>query len=473
MGLSDVPNTLSGTAFITNPGWSHGLAYNAETLVNFRTAVCGGDSLTAGDGGVTQDALNPCASYAQGEHRIDNYRVGTGDTVTGYVGIARTISPSDYTTARSANAAAHPKTLPTTVTGFNPLAENRAVIVHNENGIVANSAGDYVYWWESGPETRCDEQSIAFNNTWGPTLADGDDYEMSSSFINLASPFPQFNELPPTSQTITNNKWDQLGILNANGNPWNLRGTGCPFQFSPTAISPIDDFDCNWSFVRGHSPVNSIAEVDEALRDAGQTFTAYYMQSDYFDKSGEGLQRNDGIASTASLTTQFVSFFPTKFFHFELAKAGCTAPASPGHAYTVFDNLIADRAIAMTSYPKLATVQVWDTEENPIGVPTNNQCISPATLAECFTATQNINFPFEVGVMGIDHVKNVIAPGVAGQPAGRVYFDLLGGSDKLNTPTSLYAGAGAGSNGFVGLLYAFEWDGFPPAVLAHWRSMHR
>jgi len=35
--LSDVPNVLTGTAFVTLPGDSYGIAYNAEALVNFRT----------------------------------------------------------------------------------------------------------------------------------------------------------------------------------------------------------------------------------------------------------------------------------------------------------------------------------------------------------------------------------------------------------------------------------------------------
>jgi len=79
-----------------------------------------------------------------------------------------------------------------------------------------------------------------------------------------------------------------------------------------------------------------------------------------------------------------------------------------------------------------------------------------------------------VGIIGIDTVKSIIAPGIPGQPAGRVVFDLLSGSDKINSPTRPFLGEGAGvSDGFVGLLYAFEWDGFPPEIIAHWRSMHR
>jgi len=481
-GLSDVPNALSGTAFITYPGWSHGLAYNAETLVNFRTATCGGDSSSTGDSSLPGDDLG-CVTYAHGNHRIDNYRIGSGDTFAG--GYVNPVLPNGRRAIIAANSTPHPMEGTKGIT-FNPIAENRAVIVHNENGIVGNAGnpspdGDYIYWWgnDGVPENRCDEKSIAFNNTWGPTLADGDDYEMSRSFINVSSPFPQNDELPPASQTMTNNKWDQTGILNANGNPWDLRwttaipgvtcgplGTGGP--------ASLDDFDCNWQGVLQLPPYNSVAEVEEAIRDAGQTFTAYYMDGDIFDKSGRGLGRNDGISSNTSLTTQFVSFFPTKFFGFEFHSATSGCPIIPA-SFTpaTLEGFIANRAIVMTQYPKLANVQVWDIEENPIGFQTSNQCISPSTLAECFTATQNINFPFEVGIMGINDVKGIIAPGIPGSRLGRAVFDLLGGSDKLGTATAPYPGAGAGSNGFVGLLYAFEWDSFPPQILAHWRSMHR
>jgi hypothetical protein len=428
-GLSDVPNALSGTAFITNPGWSHGLAYNAEALVNFRTETCGGDSTGGGDSSSnTADGPDGCNSYAYGEHRIDNYRANNGisiDTVGGYGGTGRVNPPRNNKF------------------GFNPLAANRAVIVHNENGIIANAGltspnGDYVYWWTG--DNRDEEGAIAFNNTWGPTLADGDDYEMTDTFANVTgSP-----ELPP----------GKTGSVNVNGDPWSLRFTGCPFLgYSAGFGSPLDDYDCAWSASPNAYPqANSLAEVDEAIRAGGQMFSGYYMQDDIFDKSG---------ASTDKLTTQFISFFPTKFFYFEIP--------GPDPTFGTLDEFTCNRAVAMTAYPKDVNVQVWDTEERPLILSTGgSECISPATLGECFTSIQGLGLHFEVGVMGIDFVKSIIAPNVDGWQAGRAVFDLL--NDGTDAPYLIRGGA---SKAFAGLMYAFEWDGFPPSVLAHWRSMQR
>jgi len=107
-GLSDVPNVLSGTAFITMPGESGGLAYNAEALINFRTG--------------------------EYEHRVENY--------------------PPVNTARDA-VILHHESASSPVDGTSPW-------------------GDYVYGFTG--ENRADERVISFNNTWGPTLADGDDY---------------------------------------------------------------------------------------------------------------------------------------------------------------------------------------------------------------------------------------------------------------------------------------------------------
>jgi len=444
-GLSDVPNALSGTAFITNPGWSHGLAYNAETLVNFRTATCGGDTLTDGDAG--DDGTDGCAIYPHGEHRVDNYRIGAGDSVTSYVNLVSGKAYGKRSTVSVSHT--HPRE---GIAGFSPLAENRSVIVHDENGAVAKAGGnspfgDYVYWWES-PESREEEKAIAFNNTWGPTLADGDDYEMTDAFAVIAS-----NELLP----------GETGSVNVNGDPWALRWTDCPFILynNNGTYHPVDDYDCAWAASPYALPFsNSLAEVDEAIRAAGQTFTAYYMHNDTFDKSGAGNGRADGINSDAALTTQFISFFPTKFLYFEYP--------NPDGAFKSLDAFTCNRAVAMTAYPKDVNVQIWDTQERPLGMSVSNECISPATLGECFTAIQGLGLHFEVGVMGIDFVKNIIAPDMTGWNAGRAVFELL--HDGTDSP---YLARGGGSKAFAGFMYAFEWDDFPPQVLTHWRSMNR
>lgn len=164
MGLGDVGNWLSGSAFLLIPGRSSGLAYNAEAFVDFRTA--------------------------ENTHRINNYRR------LNYVALSSWVGAND------------------------------AVILHHESGEYGSGTspvGDYVYHYiPEGDEDRFDESRISFNNTWGPTLADGDDYYVSTAeYVDLFD---------------TEDYWD-------------------------------DRFDND----------NSIVEVEEAITTAGQTFTSYYF----------------------------------------------------------------------------------------------------------------------------------------------------------------------------------------------------
>lgn len=166
---ADVPNALSGTAFIGLPGQSNVLTYNAEAFNDFRTS------------------LNP--------HRIDNY-------------------PLDI-----------------------------SVIVHDENAVGPAGGvapvGDYVYGFmpENALENRFDESRISFNNTWGPTLADGDDHALV---------------LLPYDAILGWDAWDQrlntLGVANDN--------------------------------------TNSIAEVEEAIRSYGELFTSFYFDDGALPNGG-------------------------------------------------------------------------------------------------------------------------------------------------------------------------------------------
>lgn len=250
-GLSDVPNALSGTAFITLPGIGHGLAYNAEALVNFRTEM------------VNQPVFTD-QQYLAGEHhllapahRIDNYRF-YHDTD---IGVDYALDDDEM-----------------------KIRANRAVIVHDENVSGPGSAtpasktlyrpyGDYVLRFEKtagSMEDRYDETLMSFQNTWGPSLADGDDYEL-------------------------------MGIRPTYGDPQD------------------DDFDASYkdySLPYSLGVPNSVAEVEEAIRQDGQTFTAYYFDGGELSESA------------VSLTSQYFAFFPTKVFWggmYDLYKAGSQA----------------------------------------------------------------------------------------------------------------------------------------------------
>jgi hypothetical protein len=229
-GLTDFPNVAAGTAFISIPGQSHGVAYNSETFVNFRTG----------------------AHF----HRVDNYRIVNGVSLD------------------AANAA--------------KMDANDAVIVHEEdsNSVVNGPSpfGDYVYrFLEEGSGGRNDESRISFNNTWGPTLADGDDYGLFANFYTNAG----VNSADVAAgTTVTLNAEFRQGQL----------------YFIPNLLTPEIDF---WDNRLATSRVNSIAEVESAIRKGGQAYDSFY-----FDGASLG-------KTTATLKSWFFAHFPTKFYYGE------------------------------------------------------------------------------------------------------------------------------------------------------------
>jgi hypothetical protein len=437
-GLSDVPNALSGTAFLTIPGVGHGLAYNAEAFVNFRTATYL-PGVDVPDAGTVADMQS---LYLPGEHRIDNYFRGFKAGVT-------FDHPREWVVVSGVRGLRP---------GFTQDAEDRAVILHHENG--SSSArgpspfGDYVYQFDRtcGPtavlEDRCDESRISFNNTWGPTLADGDDYDLTKL----------------RTMTGQNDDWD--GRLAPDGDN------------------------------------NSIAEVEEAIRlgiskqppsePGPQVFSAYYFDNDVFDKSCEGnmtrypnrpdfcpnLQSRakplqDATTLTA-LSSYYFAFFPTKFFYGE--NVGY-------YAQTTLETYL-DRAVRyLLTLQKPVYLEVWDTEEYYIpgsGKQAGAPCISPRG-PECATPdVQTASLAYELTFLGIQEIKNLLSPNYPG------YVEMTVGNGKVakyfrsgrvvvqydtgyNNPQ--IGNAAKLERSWPGLMYTFEWDG--GANLAHFRSMHR
>ncbi|MDY6991598.1 MAG: hypothetical protein SVR94_03195 [Pseudomonadota bacterium] len=273
--LSDVPNVLTGTAFITLPGDNHGIAYNAEALCDFRTW--------------------------EHPHRIDNYRM-FHDVETGR-----------YYSLDAGND--------------KKMMANRAVIVHDENVAGPGNArphrpyGDYVFRFDpandgaNGPENRDDEAQMSFQNTWGPTLADGDDYTLSG--------------LRPTF-----------------GNP------------------ETDDWDARWDQPEkvgqayGLGVPNSIAEVEEAIRERGQDFFAYYFHGDSLETPCIG---NNEACLGPTLTSQYFAFFPTKVYW---------GGSWDRYKASDLNNYIAAATRWLLERPKPYHLEVWDHMEN-------EACIAP------------------------------------------------------------------------------------------------
>lgn len=385
-GLSDVPNMLSGTAFVTLPGSSHGLSYNAESLVNFRTGM------TA--------------------HRIDNYRMNHNKKDEIYVSL-----DDDGTRATSEKTRA-----------------NRAVIVHDEDvngkGIADpyKPYGDYVFRFESfrsipsSREDRLDESRMSFQNTWGPTLADGDDYLLAG--------------LRPTYDT-----------------------------------PDMDDFDADWRLNPfGYGVTNSIAEVEEAVRKDGQSFIGFYFDNGALPQAGAGL------------TSQYFAYFPTKVFWSELydeynqtSFAGYLQEAvqwlltkSKGYHLELWDHQEREACRKSTTS---ASVSPFQPGASGCTVTTSPSfgCQAPDTPVVT-TAQCEVDLGFELNFFDINDVKSRFPSSKEGGfdldaefQIGRVVFEPY---EEYNDTYQDNL-----RQSWPALMYGFEWSG--DGHLAHWRSLHR
>jgi hypothetical protein len=151
---------------------------------------------------------------------------------------------------------------------------NQAVIIHDENasGNTAGTspAGDYVYGFPfnaaggTGFDDRQDEARLRFDVTWGPTLADGDDYSPITPILsNITRPVNGAGQ----------DDWDQT-LTHANA-------------------------------TKGADHINSIAEVEEAIRLSGQRYTGFFLDNKPFDATCTQ-------PSCTTLMSLYYALFPTK-----------------------------------------------------------------------------------------------------------------------------------------------------------------
>lgn len=386
LGARDVPNVLSGTGFVSIVGAS-ALSFNAEALINFRTTA--------------------------NEHRIENYRVYQDANGAWMVRLANGQTEA-YTENNYDNV-------------------HSAVIIHHEDG--ASSAvgmspyGDYVYADVTSEDPY--ERTISFNNTWGPTLADGDDYDLRA-----------FGR--PTTEIV--------GVL-------------------------FDDFDLTTT------SVTSVAEVEEAIRLAGQTYYSYYFDN---GSPGSGVMNSKG--NKAGQTTWYFAWYPTKFYYAERN----TGFSMKDHFTSALDGLLA--------FSKGYGVEVWDINENPgraVSVAAN-ACPSPFVPSlhanlypQCVgkdAQPQIIGLSEELTVFSIANLKATygLGPDAAlyssQYASGRTVLSVLQNdpADGLGigaTFTFPYAGTGVQGQpsnrlpSYPGFMYGFEFDN--SGNLYHWRSLQR
>jgi hypothetical protein len=298
------------------------------------------------------------------------------------------------------------------------IQENRAIIVHDEDvsgpGLATQDKprpyGDYVLRYENygttspTQEDRDDEARMSFQNTWGPTLADGDDYEL-------------------------------MGVRPTYGDPQE------------------DDFDADWLLnPYGYGTDNSIAEVEEAIREGGQVFTSYYFDGDMLKYSDVGLQ------------SQYFAFFPTKVFWSEMYDRYKAAD---------FGQYIERAVMWLLSKPKPYRLEVWDnfekeacTEKAPEGGFVSPYVPSGKKTVSCFTFLGH-----EVTFLSIADVKSAF-PNVSVTGGLDVNKDFKAGRVVFNPPED--ANNPFKNNlrqSWPGLMYTFElgndWS------LSQWRSLQR
>jgi hypothetical protein len=435
-GLSDVPNVLSGTAFITIPGTATGVAYNAEAFTNFRTATAlpsDVDILSVTAPGTATVQLPGTATtvfYQQGQHRIDNYRRNS-----------RLRFPTG-----SANPHPNERRPGGPVPIINLQAEDRAVILHNETGGTAfgnSPSGDYVYEFVASCaivpgsiENRRDECRISFNNTWGPTLWDGDDYNLDSNFTQVTPGPVGYNAYHVASTRLR-------PMYNLTSSATNPIGT--------SAWNDMDDFDARFFGQTGILPVNSLAEIEEAIRIDGQNFFAYYFDGQRFDMSAQ----DNGKSLLSSF---YFGYFPTKFFWFE----------GRGNAYNtgtlLGPNGYVDTAVSfMLNVGKPINVEVWDIFENSGGFNTVG-CISPDPCG----LQVGLALGYELNFFDIKFLKTPFSSGnVRDYKTGRVVLNMTAGNanNPLVEPVPTFPIA------WPGLFYTFEISDI--FDLANWRSMQR
>jgi hypothetical protein len=368
---ADVPNVLSGTGFVALPGSGMGIAYNAEAFVDFRTTTPMDINRLVAAEDKDIDKAGPAI-----KHRIDNY-------------------PPDW-----------------------------AVILHDENSVGPRAGvsprGDYVYGYrpEGGSlaEDRFDESRISFNNTWGPTLADGDDYYTTNW---LTCNF--FNGACPNKGEVDN--WDiTLGNV--------LKATGY------------------WDYA------NSIAEVEEAIREGGQVYTSFY-----FDRN---------LYQGASLRSWYFAFFPTKFFY---AEDGTDWGRRPTLVKGGADSYLNAAVAWLLNLSKPVGIEVWNTEEIPL-----RTTIPDCPQSPCLPGSQaSTSLGQELSFFDIGWMKGLFTDSTASSYAetftrGRVVLFPLDNNPRLNA----WSNASKSHPTWPFLAYTFDMEATESNVeIGHWRSMQR
>jgi len=358
-----------------------------------------------------------------------------------------------------------------------------SVILHTEDASANPSNFTYVYFykeetkatqWGSNIGTSNQEGRISFNNTWGPTLADGDDYDVGNPEISVLS---RLRAVQPDGR----DSWDvrfARGVNSAIVAPNSIAEVEEAFRKARLRsdeagdfvnlshlLTPGDGTQASWGvpFSGQLTPTSS-----------GQLFTGFYFDRSVFDKACSGNGRTPtATCSNSQLQTWYFAYAPTKFFYGEDDRYWI--PPVVGTAdirANMIDKLLGKRGYLqgaveqVLAIPKSFSVELWDINENTTSGCTTSPCVTDP------------NFPVyeELSVFSIANVKDKLsAEGAFGNLAswdmGRL---LLGVSDADNTCTSttIPLGNDLCERTFPVVIYGFDMN-LTTASVNNWRAMHR
>jgi hypothetical protein len=300
------------------------------------------------------------------------------------------------------------------------------------DGPASAEDGNYIYRFNDTipivPAPSTFERGVSFNNTWGPTLADGDDYALGAgAMMNFTVTDAVVGRTTATTTAVNEIQLGGDNILDL-----------AAFR-AGTAVGA--DF---WDDAYGPNELNSIAEVELALDSNMQSFT-----SQFFD--------NRGIGSSAAERSMYVAHFPTKFFRGE-----GQLDLNPGIGFDQYVKL-ASNYLLSDEVDKAYNVEVWDIDENSSCGTIVDSTTSPATVIQRECA---IYMPHELQLLDISQLKAVQDVAALGYDQGQVVLSPV--SSDLTT-----ASAATFLSSYPGVLYTFNYSFTNTLELDHWVPMIR
>jgi hypothetical protein len=344
---------------------------------------------------------------------------------------------------------------------------NSEVIVHNDNPAAADDA--YIYRY---PDGDMFEQHISFNNTWGPTLADGDDYDLSANSTLMYTQVDALGTAPTVNRGGSVLQPMQFGVGSG------LMLAQDAYRMSTTGVIGADFWDDYAGFPSLYTQVNSIAEVELALNNNAQSFSGHF-----FDMASS----SKGAGASPLMTAYFVHF-PTKFYRGEFAYTlGAPFSGLPHYVNYAVDYLLSRNTV------KVYDVEPWDTDENYQCIPGERSIVSPTVLDPGMTTVnpdgttggggdlgfevENCQWPFryELNLVTIQELKDT-HPNPTNASDINVRDFVEGQLNAFPRDNNLI-GTGGEVNfrqSFPGLWYGFNLEiGSGGVGLRHWLPMHR